>query len=104
VTPISGTGGTGEEGNLQKQFLGAIHMYLEERIPQGVQVGLHISYVSVLRQRSYFTITVSGPVALIQVTENGGDKAGLAGELNVDLQYPTALQLIYEFVMGKRWK
>lgn len=104
--------------SLEKSFLGAIFTYFRERVPAEISpvtkepsLRLLDKYVNFHRDRFAFTITVDGHVAKVGVFRITCEpvigpyewKAG-THELTVDLQYPNSLQMLYEFVMGKRWK
>jgi hypothetical protein len=90
---------------MRDELLGAIFEFLRERVPEPGKLGLCSPepdgpYVYYDRGRCIVEIEVRGCVAVLEVWRFGSS----VGCLEVDLQYPDSLQLVFEWVMSKRWK
>ena len=95
--------------SLEKLFLGAIFIYLRERVPAGISsvteeecLRLYSSYVNFHRERYAFMIQVNGCLAMVRSFPI--DFREESTVVTVDLQHPDSLQMVFEFVMSKRWK
>lgn len=86
-------------------MLGGVFVFLLERVGglPGCCVGLFGGFVEVCRPRSRFVVRVVGD-SVCSVVVFGVGFSGEVGWFEVDLCVPGSLQLLFEFVMSRRWR